>query len=131
MLASAILATVSTGLIIKFTVNTGADGWIPYQLLTCMGRGIGFQKPLVVPQAFLHAEEIPVGTAIMTFFQSFSGAVFISVSQNVFIAQLLSCLRRTAPELNASAILKFVPTKLESTVPAHFLQVQAAYGKAI
>jgi len=132
MLASAVLATVGSGLMSTFTINTGSGEWISYQLINGMGRGIGFQMPLVAAQVFLAPRDIPVGAAVMTFFQSFGGAIFVSVGQNVFTTQLLRALREHVPHIRAEIIMEAGSTGFRNIVPEDLvLQVESAYNTAV
>lgn len=132
MLASAVLATVGSGLMTTFRINTSPGEWISYQLINGMGRGMGFQMPLVAAQAFLAPRDIPVGAAVMTFFQSFGGAIFVSVGQNVFTNQLLHALRQKVPHISAETIMVAGPTEFRNIVSVDsILQVESAYNDAV
>jgi len=132
MLLSTVLATVGAGLMTLFDTHTSAGEWISYQIINGMGRGIGFQMPLVAAQAFLLPSEIAVGAAVMTFFQSFGGAIFVSVGQNVFTTRLLHTLRKTVPQPSAESIVAAGPTEFRSLVSPEFVpQVVDAYNEGV
>ncbi|KAL6235264.1 hypothetical protein BDW75DRAFT_230448 [Aspergillus navahoensis] len=78
-----IFATVGAGLLTTFEVDTGHPKWIGFQVLLGSGVGMGIQLPIIAAQAALPAADIPVGTAIVTFCQTFGGAIFVSVARAV------------------------------------------------
>lgn len=60
---------------------------------------------MLVVQAVLPHEDIPVASACIQFFQSLGGAVFIAVSQTVFQNGLIDGIARDAPGLDAQVFV--------------------------
>jgi len=89
------------------------------------------QLPLVVAQTVLPETDIPIGTALMTFCQTFGGALFVSVAQNVFTNQLIENLGGV-PDVDPKLVLSSGATELQTNVPSEVLQsVLAAYNGAL
>jgi hypothetical protein len=64
--------------------------------------------------------------------QTFGGALFVSVAQNVFNNRLISEIPKQAPGLNPQIILHVGATSLKNQVPAAVLPgVQRAYNTAL
>lgn len=102
--ASPVLASVGAGMLSTMKVDSGHPAWIGFQALYGVGAGMGFGLPLVVVQVTLPTEKIPTGTALITFIQTLSGALFNFVGQSVFQTQLARFLSDEAPGLDADNI---------------------------
>jgi hypothetical protein len=134
MLISAILIPIGAGLLSTFEVNTGSPEWIGYQFLFGTGIGLGMQQALIAVQTVLPDDDVPIGTAIMMFFQTLGGALFISVGQNVFTNQLLKHLKVVVPGLTPEFVLQVGATELKdpNNIPSVFLDgVIIAYNLAL
>ena len=129
---STIFQSVGAGLLTTFTVDTGSPKWIGYQIVYGACVGFGMQQPLVAVQTALHITDIPVGTAVIIFTQTFGGALFLSVGQNVFTNNLLTGLLKEAPDFDAEMILRLGAMTLKNAVSERFLPgVLEAYNSAL
>ncbi|ROW06202.1 hypothetical protein VMCG_04574 [Cytospora schulzeri] len=63
-----------------------------------------FQAPNLAAQTVLPTQDVPIGTSLMLFSQLLSGAIFISIGQNVLDNELLENLAGI-PGFDSSAIL--------------------------
>jgi hypothetical protein len=131
-IASTILQAVGAGLLTTFTVDTPSPKWIGYQIIYGFGVGLAMQQPLIAVQTVLPLADVPVGTALIMFVQTFGGALFVSVAQNVFTNRLVSGLLEEARGFDASMILRLGATTLKTAVPPQFLPgVLIAYNRAL
>ncbi|KAL0933409.1 major facilitator superfamily transporter [Colletotrichum truncatum] len=105
MIAATLFMSIGAGFLTTWRPDTPAGGWIGYQVLYGIGSGQSMQTPLMVVQTVLPMSEIPLGTALVMFLQTFGGAIFISVAQNVFTNELRASLARELPNINATAIV--------------------------
>ncbi|KIV78208.1 hypothetical protein PV11_09949 [Exophiala sideris] len=129
---SVIFSAIGAGLLTTFMTNTGHAMWIGYQVIYGLGVGFGMQQALVAVQATLPLKDIPTGTALVMFMQTFGGALFVSVAQNVFNNRLISNLPKYAPGIDPSIIVKVGATSLRNDIPAKYLQgVLYAYNLAL
>jgi EmrB/QacA subfamily drug resistance transporter len=127
-----ILMSVGAGLLTTFQVDTGKAEWIGYQIIYGLGVGFGIQQAVITVQVVLPLKDVPVGTALTMFMQTFGGAMFISVAQNVFDNTLLKGIRTDAPKVNADIILHIGATDLRQAFPAALIHgIQVAYNKAL
>lgn len=132
MLISSVLMSIGAGLLTTLEVDTGSSKWIGYQFLFGAGVGFGMQQVLVAVQTALPAEDVPIGTATMMFFQTLGGALFISVAQNVFTNQLIKNLAVIVPDLDAGIVLNTGATELKHVIDSRFLSgVLTAYNKTL
>jgi hypothetical protein len=85
-----------------------------------------------IASTVLAEEDIATSTAIITFFQTLSGAIFVAVGQKVYLNRLASALRRDLPDLDPSLVLHVDVTELKKAVPRENLDVvKHAYNYAL
>ncbi|KAK5195755.1 hypothetical protein LTR99_002280 [Exophiala xenobiotica] len=129
---SVILSSIGAGLLTTFEVHTGHEKWIGYQAIYGLGVGFGLQQALVTVQAVLPLHQVPTGTALVMFMQTFGGALFVSVAQNVFNNRLISELPTYAPGVDPEIVVHAGATSLATQIPPRFLEgVQFAYNIAL
>ncbi|KAF8218305.1 major facilitator superfamily domain-containing protein [Mycena galopus ATCC 62051] len=129
---ASVLVAVASGLLSTFAMNTRPGHWIGFQVIYGLGYGIGIQQPIIAAQTVLTPEDIPVGTALMSFFQTLGGAVFVSVAQNVFTNGLRAGLISRVPGVDPNIVLSAGATTLRFAVDAKFLPaVLSVYNEAL
>ncbi|CAI7594497.1 unnamed protein product [Penicillium discolor] len=132
MFAGSAFLAIGSGLCTTFQVNSGHPQWIGYQVILGIGAGLGFQQSINALQTVLPLQDIPIGIAIITFAQSLSGAMFISIAQTVFENRLVASITVNAPNLSPNAIIKAGAANLSQRVPTDMLpSVLYAYNIAI
>ncbi|KAF2405111.1 DNA repair protein RAD50 [Trichodelitschia bisporula] len=128
MVAGATLGTIGTGLIFTLDVNSSPGKWIGYQALAGIGLGLGIQIPIIVSQSMVHVSDISSINAIEIFFQTISGAVFVSVGQSIFSNKLIGEVHRRLPDINPQMVVATGATELRKVFDAKTLpQVIASY----
>ena len=131
MILSSIVMSIGAGLLTTLKIDTGSDKWIAYQFLAGFGLGMGMQQASVAAQTVLPAKDVPTGTSLMFFTQSLSGAIFISVAQNLFTSRLVDGLS-SFEGLNPSLILTTGATDLRKVVPPELLEkILVPYNDAL
>jgi len=150
MIMCSVVASIGAGLITTFATDTGHAKWISYQVVYGFGLGmgkcirrcpimasrransfVGMQQSSLAAQTVLPKKDVPIGTAIMFFTLSLSGAVFVSVAQNVFTNRLVDGLR-TLPNINPAMIIGTGATELKKLVPVEDIQyVLYVYNSAL
>jgi hypothetical protein len=113
-----VLATIGCGLIYTLDVGSSSSAWIGYQALAGIGLGFSVQVAIIVAQAIVPTEDISSITAIMIFFQTISGAVFVSVGQSLFANKLLSTVPKLVPDVSPALVLATGATELRKTFNA-------------
>ena len=130
--ASVVLSAIGAGLLTTWTTSTGSPVWIGYQVIYGLGVGFGMQQGLITIQAVLPLKDVPTGTALAMFCQTFGGALFVSVAQNIFNNKLISEIVKDAPGLDPTIILHVGATSLKDQIPKAMLAgVQHAYNTAL
>ena len=132
MFVGSAFLTIGSGLCTTFRVNSGYPEWIGYQVILGIGAGVGFQQCINALQTVLPLQDIPIGIAIITFAQSLSGAMFISIAQTVFENRLVASITAYAPNINPDALIKAGAAHLSQRVSKDMLpSVLHAYNIAV
>ncbi|OTA56069.1 MFS general substrate transporter [Hypoxylon sp. EC38] len=132
-IVSIVLTTIGTGLMSTFDVNTSTGEWIGYQIIFGAGCGMGIQMPILAAQNSLAPSDIPVGIAILIFFQCIVSAVWLAVASAIFTNSLSALIPQYAPSVSASDIIEAGATGIRNVVADDpvLRQVLEAYSKAI
>nr|ADY16699.1 TqaJ [Penicillium aethiopicum] len=131
MLTATVLFSIGNGLLTTLEPDSGPAKWIGYQAMTGIGAGMGMQLPAIVVQAAVQEADIPVATTLVVFSQSLSGAIFISIAQNVFQNRLLANIRKLAPMIDPAEVVQAGATKLREAFPENIKLVLQAYNNAV
>ncbi|KAH8660103.1 major facilitator superfamily-domain-containing protein [Xylariales sp. PMI_506] len=105
MLGSSIITSVAGGLIYRYSLDTSTGYWVGTIVMFGFGAGMGIQMTIAAVQTVLKGPDIPVGMSLVLLVQTLSGAVFLSVGQNVFQTKLVSELAVAAPEVDPNVVL--------------------------
>ncbi|OJD12074.1 hypothetical protein AJ78_07271 [Emergomyces pasteurianus Ep9510] len=84
------------------------------------GLGAGMHHPHMAAQTVLPKLDVPVGAALIIFAQSFGGAIFIAVGQNVFTNAFKSRLAGI-PGIDASTLLDVEATTLRDKIHSQWI----------
>ncbi|KAJ5150402.1 Major facilitator superfamily domain general substrate transporter [Penicillium coprophilum] len=132
MFAGSSLLTIGSGLCTTFEVKSGHPQWIGYQVILGIGAGLGFQQCINALQTVLPLQDIPIGIAIVTFAQSLSGAMFVSIAQTVFENRLVASITANAPNVVPKLLINAGAANLSHRVPKDILpSVLRAYNTAV
>ncbi|BCR96445.1 MDR family MFS transporter [Aspergillus luchuensis] len=104
MLFASLMMPAAAGLITTFKINTSFAELIIYTAFSGLAYGIGFSGPQNAVQTVLPVEDVPLGTSIMLFAQSFGPAVAIAVAQVLFVDQLSVNLRGLVSDIDGVGI---------------------------
>ncbi|KAL8848096.1 MAG: hypothetical protein Q9221_006853 [Calogaya cf. arnoldii] len=131
MWLGAALLTIGCGLIQTLHVGSPTAHWFGYQVLTGIGFGMAFQIPYTAAQVVLPSEDLPMGNALVVFFQAMGGALAISIGQNVLSSSLHSQLAQI-PQVDPKQVMTDGATRITSSVvPGLRDAVRVAYSTAL
>jgi MFS family permease len=131
MYLGSILMSIGSGLLTTLKVDTPSSHWIGYQVITGLGVGFGMQQSNLAVQTCLPNRDVPIGTSIIFFCQTFGGALFMSVGQNTFIDKFLKALKHV-PGVNPDIVIQTGATALRDHVPKQSLPaVLEAYNYSV
>jgi MFS family permease len=133
MYAGSVVMSIGAGLITTFTTTTGHEKWIGYQVLFGLGMGMGMQQSNLAVQTVLKHKDVPTGSALIFFWQSLGGAIFISVGQNIFLDKFIAGLKTLPPGvINPKILISTGATEIRNVVPAKYMdEVLVAYNHAL
>ncbi|RAK92987.1 efflux pump antibiotic resistance protein [Aspergillus costaricaensis CBS 115574] len=132
MLFASIMMPVAAGLITTFKINTSFAELIIYTAFSGLAYGIGFSGPQNAVQTVLPVEDVPLGTSIMLFAQSFGPAVAIAVAQVLFVDQLWVNLTGLVSGVDGASIENSGLSQLvENVSPAKTRDVLVAIDRSL
>jgi MFS family permease len=137
MYACVVIMSVGAGLLTTFTVSTGHEKWIGYQVLFGFGLGLGMQQASVVAQTVLERKDVPTGASLIMLSQSLGGAISLPIGQTIFTNTLVTHLRGVVvPDQNgddfAHLVVSVGATELRQVVNTEDLAaVLTVYNKAV
>ena len=99
------LYSIGAGLLTTYQVDMSFGKWFGYQVLAGAGLGAGLQIPSIAVQTALLADDVSIGVTCVMFFQTFGGALFVSVGQTVFQNGLIRGVHEFVPEIDPRVFL--------------------------
>jgi MFS family permease len=117
MVFASIIMPIAAGLITTFKINTSFAQLIIYTGFSGLAYGIGFSGPQNAVQTVLPVEDVPLGTSIILFAQSFGPTVAVAVAQVLFLNQLSVNLNGLVPGLGGTNIENIGLTQIVASVP--------------
>ncbi|KAL0783338.1 hypothetical protein CaCOL14_001244 [Colletotrichum acutatum] len=132
MLAGTVLVSVGAGLLSTLQVSSGANLWIPFQVIAGLGIGASTQQAAVAVQSILEEADVAIGVAVVLFFQCFGPTTAITVAQAVFASTLTSGITSNVPGVDPQAIRNSGATQLRDLVsPDQYGTLLQVYNHAI
>lgn len=122
LIGGTVLMSIGAGLIYTFDIGTSEGKWIGYQILAGSGVGLTLQLPVIVSQN-VFAKEVARVTAIVLFFQTIAGALFVSAAQSLFTTDIIAYIARNLKSVNPEHVVGTGATDLRTTFDAQQLPV--------
>jgi hypothetical protein len=105
---------------------------IIYTGFSGLAYGIGFSGPQNAVQTVLDADDIPLGTSLVLFSQSFGPSVAIAVAQVLFVNQLSTNLKGLVPGVSGESIESMGLSQIVSSMsPAKSREVLVAIDESL
>ena len=118
MIIGSTIASIGTGLVYTLDVGSSSAKWIGYQAFAAVGIGLMFQIPMIVGQSVVKPSDLSSVSALIIFFQTIGGALFISAAQAGFASKLVEQVPHTAPGVAVAKVVMTGATDLRNTFPA-------------
>lgn len=140
MVIGSLFTVVGSGMLYTFDINTSSSHWIGYQIICGIGIGLAFQIPIIVSQSTSAPGDLSSVTAIVLFFQTVTGSIFVSIAQALFTNKLLSAAVSYAPDVSPEFVLAtgasnlrtaFTPEQLPGVVLAYMDGLRDSFTLAI
>ncbi|KNG52495.1 major facilitator superfamily transporter [Stemphylium lycopersici] len=122
MIIGAGIATIGSGLIYTFDIDSSTGIWIGYQIVGGLGVGVSFQVPVMLIQATTKEADVPLTTATLLFIQTLGGAFGVSAAQTAFQNILVKRLAITAAGLDPAIVLHAGATEIRKSIPAEYVE---------
>lgn len=116
-----VLAAVGAGLLYTLQIHTPTGRWIGYQILAGSGLGLVFQVPVIVSQAVVKPSDLSSVSAMILFFQTIGGAIFVSAAEAGFTNRLVHVLPHTAPGVDMHKVIVTGASDLRTVFTPHQL----------
>lgn len=132
MIFGSTVASVGCGLIYTLDADSVSGKWIGYQALVGIGLGLVFQIPVIVCQATCESSDLSSVSAIVLFFQTVGGSIWISAAQAGFANRMLAVLPQKAPGVNPAQVLATGASELRHAFDAEQIDgIIAAYMEGL
>ncbi|KAE8143181.1 major facilitator superfamily domain-containing protein [Aspergillus pseudotamarii] len=130
------LCTVAGGILYTLSLDLSTAKYVCGQLVFGIGSGLCLQVPVMAGQTFAKPEDTASITAILLFFQTLGGTIFVSVAQSVFTNRLITKLLSLSSTYNPNQIISvgaddlrshFSGTQLRDILDAYLTGLRAAW----
>jgi hypothetical protein len=118
MIGGSVLTTISAGLFYTLGPNSSNGKWIGFQVLAGFGIGFCNQVPVMAAQALAKNEDIATVTAVIMFFQTLGGAIWVSAAQAGFANKLVQALAEKIPGVDVARVVGVGATEYRHLYPA-------------
>ncbi|KAK6433068.1 hypothetical protein LTR95_010754 [Oleoguttula sp. CCFEE 5521] len=130
--ASMTLQAIGFGLCSILNENSSTGEWVGFQLIFGVGRGFGFQMPIIAIQSGLTPAHSALATSLIMFSGMLFGGISLSASATILTNSLRKLIPQTAPDVNANAVIAAGATGFRSILPADQIPgVLKAYSTAV
>ncbi|KAJ4303209.1 hypothetical protein N0V90_002102 [Kalmusia sp. IMI 367209] len=106
------LITIGAGLMLKLDIGSPSSAWIGYQVIIGIGSGMVLQTPIVVAQGIVEKADMSNVSAIILYFQTATGAIFIAIAQALFTNRIIVEGRSKLPEVDTATLVSTGATEL-------------------
>ena len=127
MVAGSVISTIGSGLLYTLDIGTDSGKWIGYQILAGIGAGLSFQIPVIVAQGTSVPADLSSVSAIVLYFQTLTGAIWISVAQALFSNKLLQVVAEEVPSIDPAQVVVTGATELRTVFADHLPGVLRSY----
>ncbi|CAD6914054.1 unnamed protein product, partial [Tilletia laevis] len=104
LIAGTALVSIGSGTLYLLRPDSSQATWVGLQFLAGIGPGVAWMLPFIAASSTLAPEDIELGSAIVIFFQTLGGTMFVSIAQSVFQNKFLIYLR-ALPNVNAEQVV--------------------------
>jgi hypothetical protein len=105
VIAGSAITTISAGLFYTLSPTSSNGTWIGFQVLAGFGIGLCNQVPVMAAQALAKNEDIATVTAVLMFFQTLGGAIWVSAAQAGFANKLVKTVAEKIPGIDVARVL--------------------------
>ncbi|KAK5070248.1 hypothetical protein LTS08_007923 [Lithohypha guttulata] len=131
-LVGSIISAIACGLLYTLEINASTGEWLGYQAMSGIGLGLVFQIPVIVAQSVVKPHDISSVTAMILFFQTVGGAIWISAAQAGWANRMLDQIAARLPDVNSGLVIATGATELRHVFTAEQLpEILNAYMEGL
>ncbi|GAK67292.1 MFS general substrate transporter [Moesziomyces antarcticus] len=131
LLVGTAITAVGSGCLYLLRPDSSLSMYVGLQFLAGVGPGIAFMIPFSAVSAALDPSDIEIGSAIVTFWQTLGGTLFVSVCQAIFQNEFVKSLG-AIPGAPTEAIVAHGVSAFRAFTPSSILpQVELAANLAV
>ena len=140
LIVGSILTAIACGLLYTLEINSGAGAWLGYQAMAGIGLGLIFQVPVIVGQASVKPSDLSSVSAVILFFQTVGGAVWISAAQAGWANEMLKEIAKRVPDVNPGLVVAtgatelrkvFTPEQLPGILDSYMIGLRVTFAITI
>jgi hypothetical protein len=132
MIAGSAITTISAGLFYTLTPYSPNGQWIGFQVLAGFGIGLCNQIPIMAAQALAKNEDIATVTAVLMFFQTLGGTIWVSAAQAGFANKLVQALKEKIMGIDVARVVAIGTTEYRHVFPMDaILGIQDSYMEGV
>lgn len=125
------LTSIGAGCLYVLRPDSSLSLYVGLQFLAGIGPGLSFMVPFTAVSARLEKQDIEIGAAIVTFWQTLGGTIFVSVAQSIFQNEFVKSLNNV-PDAPVGEILSHGVSAFRAFTPAGLLpEVELAANLAL
>lgn len=131
LLIGTALTALGAGMLFFFQSTSSQALWCGLQFFAGIGPGMSWMLPFIASSAALPPSEMAIGSAIVIFFQTLGGTIFVSAAQSVFQNKFILYLH-TIPGVDVNNIVSHgISSFREFAPPALLPEIAVAANKAL
>jgi len=140
MVLGSVISTIACGLLYTLNISSGANQWLGYQAMAGIGLGLIFQVPVIVAQSIVRPSDLSSVSAMILFFQTVGGAIWISAGQAGWANKMLKEIVVRVPDVNPGLIIAtgaselrtvFTPEQLPGILDTYMEGLRVPFAIAI
>lgn len=121
MVLGSVISAIACGLLYTLKIHSGANEWLGYQAMAGIGLGLIFQVPVIVCQAVVRVSDLSSVSAMVLFFQTVGGAIWISAGQAGWSNRMLTEIAKRVPSVSPQLVVATGATDLRKVFTAEEL----------
>ncbi|KAJ9650640.1 hypothetical protein H2198_010062 [Neophaeococcomyces mojaviensis] len=121
MVLGSVISAIGCGLLYTLEIDSNTGEWLGYQAMAGIGLGLIFQIPVIVGQSVVKPSDLSSVSAMILFFQTIGGAIWISAGQAAWANKMLKVLVTDAPGINPAQVIATGATDLRKVFTAEQL----------
>lgn len=114
------LAALGAGMFYFLEPDSSQALWGALQVVAGIGPGMSWMLPFIASSAALPPADIAIGSALVIFFQTLGGTIFVSAAQSIFQNKFILYLK-DIPGLDVEQVVSHGISSFRGVVPAALL----------